>query len=223
MINKQNLGGFTLIELLVVIVIIGILATISVSTFGNYIDKAHQGKSYALEGQINTLIQTDCINQGYSCGVNIVPNWAFSGGDTGEWMLDSLYAIKNYKLFHVGRNSTVPDYNVVPISANMFDEKVYRVDVVTRDVKKNSANMYGAGFIGFSMVGSGIGGHARISSEGGSHICDVFSPTTDNPPIRLFVSAKSEATFDEISIREVHGYGDIGNNNDCGLPSIGFN
>ncbi len=214
--------AFTLIELLVTIVIIGVLATISVATFGNYIDKAHQGKSFALQGQIDHLVQADCIDQGYSCGKNIVPNWAFSDGDNGEWTLNSFYKIKNYKLYHKDRNSNSPDYISVPINENMQDEKIYRVDVVARDVSQNGARVYGPGFIGFSNLHSGIGQHARINSNGGSHICDIFRPTADNPPIRLFVSAKAEATFDEVSIREVYGYSDVDNNNDCDLKTIGY-
>lgn len=215
-------SAFTLIELLVTIVIIGILTTISVSTFRNYIDKAYQGKSYALQDQIDTLIQTDCVDNGYSCGANIVPNWAFSEGDTGDWTLSSTYKIKNYKLFHAGRSSTVPDYTIVPTNETMFSSKIYRVDVVARDISRNGARMYGPGFIGFSVVGSGIGTHARISTDGASHICDIFKTANDNPPIRFFVSAKADGTFDEVSIREVYGYNDINNNNDCDLKGISF-
>ncbi len=47
--------AFTLIELLVVIVIIGILATISVSTFQNYVEKARLAKTQAFtRNLINT-------------------------------------------------------------------------------------------------------------------------------------------------------------------------
>ena len=151
-----------------------------------------------------------------------MPNWAFSAGDNGEWVLGRYFTINKYKLFHESRDSNSPDYNIIPTNEILLNQKTYRIDVVTRDVKQNGANLIGSGFIGFSFVGNGIGRHARISSEGGTHICDIFSPSTDNTPIRLFVSARAEATFDEISIREVYHYSDVDNNDDCDLPSIGF-
>ena len=225
--NKQNFAfrwnprqaGFTLIELLVTIVIIGVLATISVSTFSNYIDKGHQAKSYALQGQIDTLIQVDCINQGYSCGKNIVPNWAFSDGDTGEWALGSYYEINNYKLFHDNRlpGSNTTDYIIVPVSSAMTPGGIYRVDVVARKVDTGTTTV--AMKIGFSGVASGIGVHTRINHPGENlHMCDVFQyPSAGAGDIRLFARAGVLIEFDEVSIREVDGYSDIANNNDCAL------
>ncbi len=203
---------------MVVIVVIGILSTIAIPMFSGQIDKAHQGRSYAYQAQIDTLLGADCVLQGYSCKNNIVPNWAFSNGNSGEWNLTGdLYEIKQYKLFHSSRDSNSPDYISVPLLTPITANKIYRIDVVARNIKQNGATVYGAGFIGFSLVGSGIGGHARINSEQNSHICDVFRPDTDDAPIRLFVSARAEVTFDEISLREVLGYSDIDNNNDCDI------
>lgn len=52
---RGKLTGFTLIELLVVIVIIGVLATISVSTFSGYFERARLAKAQASYSQIKTL------------------------------------------------------------------------------------------------------------------------------------------------------------------------
>lgn len=57
-INKK-FAGFTLIELLVVIVIIGILATISISTYGNFMKKATDAKRSANLKQIAKILQID--------------------------------------------------------------------------------------------------------------------------------------------------------------------
>ena len=219
--------GLTLIELLVVIVIIGILATIGISNFSNYYSKAYQGKSYALQAQIGTIISADCIVKGYACKENLVPNWAFSEGDTGDWAFDSTsngayFEISEYRLYHAPRPGfTSPDYIHVPLYEPLDSNKIYRVDVVGRDIQRNSANLFGPGFIGFSTVGSGIGGHVRINQEENGHMCDVFKPASDGAPIRLFVSARADATFDEVSIREVVGYSDVNANNDCNLEEGG--
>jgi len=192
-------------------VIIGVLATISVSTFGNYIDKGHQAKSYALQGQIDTLIQVDCINQGYSCGKNIVPNWAFSDGDTGEWVLGSHYEINNYKLFHDNRlpGSTAADYITIPSLESLVSGKIYRADVIAREVERGT--VHSTNPFGFSRLG-GISGY---EAENNKHVCDVFKYT--GGPLRLFVQAGVKTEFDEVSIREVDGYSDVANNNDCAL------
>ena len=55
--NKQKKPGFTLIELLVTIVIIGILATISISTFNEYQKKAQTAKAESnLKELINAIV-----------------------------------------------------------------------------------------------------------------------------------------------------------------------
>lgn len=215
---KRKKTAFTLIELLVVIVIIGILATITTATFNNSVDKSHQAKSYALQSQINTLIQGDCLLKGYECGKNIVPNWAFSEGDTGEWSLSTGYFINKYKLHHPIRvlGSGSPDFTRVPTGA-MTNGGIYRVDVVARDADNGGR---ASGSVGFSYVGSGIGAHAKFFGEGNAHICDVFQYIASPNGIRLHVQAGSGVYFDEISIRPVIGYSDIENNNDCAIDGF---
>ena len=198
----KNSKGFTLIELLVTMVIVGILAVISVSTFGNYINNAHQGKSYALQGQINTLIQTDCINQGYSCNLNIVPNWAFSEGDTGEWIPTSRYTINQYRLTHPLRipGSTAVDYITVPLNGVMVNGGVYRVDAIARKVDSGTLTISSP--FGFSASAGVLG----YETEDNKHICDVFEKTmAHGGAIRLFVRAGVNVEFDEVSVREVNG------------------
>jgi prepilin-type N-terminal cleavage/methylation domain-containing protein len=54
---NTNKKGFTLIELLVVIVIIGILATISVATFGGYFKKARDSERQSAVQNIATIVK----------------------------------------------------------------------------------------------------------------------------------------------------------------------
>ena len=76
--NKQNFTGFTLIELLVVIVIIGILATISVSTFGGYFEKARLAKAQQSYSQIKSLF----LAQNASTEENLFTTWySFDGNN----------------------------------------------------------------------------------------------------------------------------------------------
>ncbi len=56
--NKQKFAGFTLIELLVVIAIIGILATISISTFNGYKEKALIAKT---QSELKELVDSIVI------------------------------------------------------------------------------------------------------------------------------------------------------------------
>lgn len=64
--HKNN--GFTLIELLVTIVIISILATISVSTFQGYFDKAKRANAQQEMSQIITAIRLMEIDTEYTLG-----------------------------------------------------------------------------------------------------------------------------------------------------------
>ncbi len=68
--------AFTLIELLVVIVIIGILATISITTFQGYFEKARIAKIQYIEGQIETQLRISSALD----GVGLVGKWAFDEG-----------------------------------------------------------------------------------------------------------------------------------------------
>lgn len=54
---NTNKKGFTLIELLVVIVIIGILATISVATFGGYFKKARDAERQTVVQNVATIMK----------------------------------------------------------------------------------------------------------------------------------------------------------------------
>ena len=68
---NTNKKGFTLIELLVVIVIIGILATISVATFGGYFKKARDAERQTMVSNISTIMKlagasTDTANYEYT-------------------------------------------------------------------------------------------------------------------------------------------------------------
>lgn len=219
--KKTQIKAFTLIELLVVIVVVGILATISTATFQSSLDKGHQGKSYALQSQIDTLISGDCLLQGYECGKNIVPNWAFSEGDTGDWTVPVQYDIFNYKLRHKNRleGSTLVDYITVPFYEPLVVGDIYRVDVIARKVDHGTANpnTYG-GFVGFSWTG-GIGLHTRLNSNNDNHMCDVFENRNvgGSTAIRLYVIAGAFAEIDEVSVRKVIGDVDINANNDCYL------
>jgi prepilin-type N-terminal cleavage/methylation domain-containing protein len=73
-ISRQ--AGFTLIELLVVIVIVGILSTISVTTFQGYFEKARIAKIQYLEGQIETQLRISSSLD----GVGLVGKWDFNEG-----------------------------------------------------------------------------------------------------------------------------------------------
>jgi prepilin-type N-terminal cleavage/methylation domain-containing protein len=54
--KNKKFAGFTLIELLITIVIIGILATISVATFGKYQEKARIAAAQAMAKQFQDLV-----------------------------------------------------------------------------------------------------------------------------------------------------------------------
>ena len=87
--------GFTLIELLVVIVIIGILATISVATFGNYISDSREAvlknsiselstqiKLQAIEASLSaSILGGDGIDYGSISAMNIITNQGISFSD----------------------------------------------------------------------------------------------------------------------------------------------
>jgi prepilin-type N-terminal cleavage/methylation domain-containing protein len=68
MFKSSKFAGFTLIELLVTIVIIGILATVSVATFGGYQEKAKIAKNQAECAQIDHCNKTKdvCLEAGGS-------------------------------------------------------------------------------------------------------------------------------------------------------------
>lgn len=215
---KLKISGFTLIELLVVTTIVGILSAIGVPTYSDYNDKAHQAKSYGFQMQIEKIVLLDCINNGYSCGPNLVPNWAFSLGDDGTWPATPNYEITQYRLRHIPESGGGPNYITVPFTEPLEPFTTYRVDVAARDIIRNGGQMYGPGLVGFSMVGSNIGEHARIPEGDFGSICDVFR-TPATPNVRLFTSAPSSVTFDEISVRKVEGGADVNGNDDCNLST----
>ncbi len=75
--NSKN-SAFTLIELLVVIVIIGILATIAVSTFSGYFEKARLAKAKTNYSQIKTLF----LAQNTATEDNLFTGWySFDGNN----------------------------------------------------------------------------------------------------------------------------------------------
>lgn len=86
--GKQKFAGFTLIELLVVIVIIGILATISVSTFSGYFEKARLAKAQQSYSQIKSLF----LAQNASTENNLFSAW-FSFDSPGSVNTTSPYII----------------------------------------------------------------------------------------------------------------------------------
>ena len=86
--NKQNFAfrkisrqaGFTLIELLVVIVIIGILATISVSSFNGYMEEARLAKAQSFARQF----QNQIMRQGIIEDKNMFTSW-FKGDKASDF------------------------------------------------------------------------------------------------------------------------------------------
>jgi prepilin-type N-terminal cleavage/methylation domain-containing protein len=208
--------GFTLIELLVVTTIIGIMSSLGVSTYTDYHDKARQARSLGYQAQIEKLILLDCVNNGYSCEENLVPNWAFSEGSV-SWPTVSNFEIRDYRLRH-DPGTGGPHYITIPVDGVIEPNSVYRVDVVARDITPNGATQYAGGVVGFSNVGSNIGSHARFVDGSARSICDIFR-TPSAPSIRLFVSAGAEASFDEVSIRKVSGGADVNDNNDCDISA----
>jgi prepilin-type N-terminal cleavage/methylation domain-containing protein len=208
--------GFTLIELLVVTVIVGILSSLGVPTYTDYADKAQQARSLGYQAQIEKLILLDCINNGYSCGANIVPNWAFSEGDV-SWPSVPNFEIRDYRLRHTPGTGG-PHYITIPVNEVIEPNTNYRIDVVSRDIQRNGATLYAGGVVGFSSVGSNIGDHARFADGESRSICDVFR-TPSVPSIRMFVSARASASFDEVSIRKVEGGVSTSANGDCDISS----
>ena len=67
--KNTNASGFTLIELLVVIVIIGILATISVATFGNYISDSREAVLKNSISELSTQIKLAAIEASLSASI----------------------------------------------------------------------------------------------------------------------------------------------------------
>lgn len=86
--NKQKFAGFTLIELLVVIVIIGILATISVSTFSGYFERARLAKARYAAKQVEKLF----LAQNASTEENLFTAW-FAFDRDGDINTSSPYII----------------------------------------------------------------------------------------------------------------------------------
>jgi len=88
---KTKLTGFTLIELLVVIVIIGILATISTSTFGSYFGKARDAVRTAAVGQMEVIIKSDAATKWDNT------KYIYASGDaTTEGTYNYLFAKDDY-------------------------------------------------------------------------------------------------------------------------------
>ena len=67
MIKGKNFAGFTLIELLVVIAIIGILATISIATFNNYISESRNAKNLIEKADTCKHYVVKCLGGGNEC------------------------------------------------------------------------------------------------------------------------------------------------------------
>ena len=94
--KSKKFAGFTLIELLVVIVIIGILATISVSTFQGYFEKARLAKAQQAYSQIKSLF----LAQNSSTESNVFSAWYSFDGDsdvnqTSPYVIDKSGAKNN--------------------------------------------------------------------------------------------------------------------------------
>ncbi len=89
---NTNKKGFTLIELLVVIVIIGILATISVATFGGYFKKARDAERQSAVQNIATIMK---VLNATEETVNYSTDTSATGSDTRA-KLDARLNVQGY-------------------------------------------------------------------------------------------------------------------------------
>jgi type II secretion system protein G len=58
-------GGFTLIELLIVLIIIGVLATLAIPQYQNYVEKARAAEALTMIGAIKTAEATYRLDNNY--------------------------------------------------------------------------------------------------------------------------------------------------------------
>lgn len=90
MTDRRQAGGFTLLELLVVIVIIGVLASVAIPSFGNAIER---GRCREAQTTLQVIFQAerifrldnggfgtmaDLLNGGYMTNPNPNANWNFT-------------------------------------------------------------------------------------------------------------------------------------------------
>ena len=80
----KNFRAFTLIEIIVVLIIIGILATLSLNAYFNWIERSKTSEAFSTLKQITDLMD-GCIakgNSSYDCFLQIVPGGNMSSFDT---------------------------------------------------------------------------------------------------------------------------------------------
>ena len=79
--------GFSMLELMVVIIIIGVLASVGITYYGETVERSRESEAKALLGQIRTAFLNYQIDHGYP---DILPTWEDLGMNDDYKQCDSL-------------------------------------------------------------------------------------------------------------------------------------